>query len=227
MDYFSMMSVKSLGNILPEWDSWLQSKLTDVGNQQANEDYRFPVDNGCKPILLGHSFNLFTVYGGEPARAFERWRLRINRAIRDELAHKLLPRGMTLPLDAFIPNYNERGMVRNFQSLGPLASHMHIPVIALTHESALYCRGTGFSSNDESILADVRDSVNRLVLLFRNPFVGLPEGTENAIYQSQIDANTVMSIPQFRTAMAQGQYSAEEIGVRASNIREFFLNQNM
>ena len=95
-DYFSVMAIKSLANVLPKWSAWSRR----AGSLCILRDavYPFPGDS---PKFLGTIVQNYRPRGGSPARGFQIWIDRINEAVSEQLVPQLSSSGMMLSTDAY------------------------------------------------------------------------------------------------------------------------------
>lgn len=128
-DYFSMMALMSLKEILPKWKDWARETAGSKGLQNAV--YKFPEP---KFKVSGLTISRFVMYKGKPASAFAAWIDKIQSACGDELMPALrdadiLKNPDTLDSEDFI-----MAKIRDFNSLRPKSQEKQKPVFALTDE---------------------------------------------------------------------------------------------
>ena len=96
-DYFSVMAINSLANVLPKWLDWSHraSSLTLL----QNAVYPFLQNT---PKFLGTVVQNYRPRGGAPARGFQIWIDRINQAVTDKLVPQFDTVQMMLPPESYI-----------------------------------------------------------------------------------------------------------------------------
>ena len=95
-DYFSVMAITSLANVLPKWGAW--SRLAGSLSILKNAVYPFP---GHSPKFLGTIVQNYRPRGGSPARGFQIWIDKINDAVSEQLVPQLSSSDMMLPPDSY------------------------------------------------------------------------------------------------------------------------------
>ena len=131
-DYFSVMAINSLANILPKWRAWSHS----AGALPILQDAVYPFP-GHSPKFLGTIVQNYRPRGGSPARGFQIWIDRINEAVADQLVPKLQNDGMMLPMES----YNGSGITKyclvtipDFNTLVAKSQAYQTPVFELNEE---------------------------------------------------------------------------------------------
>ena len=95
-DYFSVMAIDSLANILPRWLEWEhRASSLDV---LRNAVYPFVKNT---PKFLGTVVQNYRPRGGAPARGFQIWIDRINEAVVDKLVPRFDALQMMLPSESY------------------------------------------------------------------------------------------------------------------------------
>jgi cellulose biosynthesis protein BcsQ len=132
-DYFSVMAIDSLANILPKWIEW--AKKASEAEALINASYPFP-----KPNLkfLGTITQRFRPRKGKATIGFQTWIDQINTKVKDRLAPALSKYGCMLPL----AKYTAVGMspaqgyclqeIADFNSMITISQTHQTPVFALT-----------------------------------------------------------------------------------------------
>jgi cellulose biosynthesis protein BcsQ len=127
-DYFSLMAIKSIARILPNWEKWAK-QARNIFN-----DSTYPLPNHT-PQFLGYTINDYTIRKGKPAEAFKNIIDKINSIIIDELVPNLKNVGMLLSEDKYksndIGNYL-LASISNFQTLQAQYQKYGVPVFALS-----------------------------------------------------------------------------------------------
>ena len=102
-DYFSVMAINSLANVLPKWHAWSQR----AGSLPILRDAVYPFP-GHSPKFLGTIVQNYRPRGGSPARGFQIWIDRINETVTGQLVPQLHNDQMMLPMDS----YDEQGITK-------------------------------------------------------------------------------------------------------------------
>lgn len=131
-DFFSVMAIDSLCNVLPNWSSW--SERASSLDILRNAAYPFPQ---VTPMFLGTIIQNYRPRAGAPARGFQGWIDAINKKVSDLLIPTLDKIGMT-----FASNKYERAgleghclsLIPDFNSLIAKSQEHQMPVFALTNE---------------------------------------------------------------------------------------------
>ena len=126
-DYFSVMAIDSLSDVLPKW--YKQSlKLQDNEILQEAE-YRFPKKT---PKFLGNVIQQFNVRSNQPTQGFKKWFARINEHTNTKFIPSL-NKNMLLKESCYKENYI-LAEISNFNSLITYAQEHNKPVFSLTQE---------------------------------------------------------------------------------------------
>jgi cellulose biosynthesis protein BcsQ len=134
-DYFSVMAIDSLANILPKWIEWARKAADAEALKSAS--YPFP-----KPTLkfLGTITQRFRPRKGKATIGFQTWIDQINSKVRDRLAPALSKYGcMLTPATYSAVGMNPSqgfclGEVADFNSMITISQTHQTPVFALTDE---------------------------------------------------------------------------------------------
>lgn len=132
-DYFSVMALQSLTEILPKWKKWAQDASEAPQLQQAT--YPFP-----KPEfkVSGVLVSRYVVYKKKPARAFGTWIDKVAESCESQLFPRLTQSGLVHEEGAYASLNLEKdyvlAMIREFNSLRPRSQDNQIPVFALKKE---------------------------------------------------------------------------------------------
>jgi hypothetical protein len=187
-DFFSSMAIRSLGHLLIEWDDWKESIRARYRPESMPS---MPLPKS-KPIFLGHTFQLFTVYDDKPATQFKSWMDRINELVANVLIPKLRRRGMAAPSAD-----GELACVRNTQSIGAAASKCHVPVFVMTAELAILAlggdKGRNAWSQGQNIVANVRHNISILSGQLSSRWWQVPGHTRDGIVKVQADTQYMQS----------------------------------
>lgn len=131
-DFFSVMAIDSLGNVLPRWSFWSErARSLDI---LKNAAYPFPQTT---PMFLGTIVQNYRALEGAPVGGFKLWDDAISEKVSDQLMPTLNRIGM-----AFSANrYESVGMedyclsrIPDFGSLIAKAQERRTPVFALADE---------------------------------------------------------------------------------------------
>jgi len=128
-DYFSMMALMSLKEILPKWKNWALEAARSKGLQQAV--YKFPEP---KFRVLGLTISRFVMYKGKPASAFAAWIDKIQRACVEELKPAMQEADILSEVTGTEESSFIMAKIRDFNSLRPKSQEAQKPVFALTDE---------------------------------------------------------------------------------------------
>ena len=131
-DYFSVMAVNSLANVIPKWRAW--SKMAGSLPILQNAVYPFP---DTTPKFLGAIVQNYRPRGGRPAQGFQSWIERISATIKDTLVPEFSKLDMMLP-QGF---YDEQGVnefclatIPDFNTLIAKSQEFQVPVFDLADE---------------------------------------------------------------------------------------------
>ena len=132
-DFFSLMAIDSLSNVLPKWYDWAKKASSLPILKEAS--YPFP-DVTLK--FLGIIIQNYRVYAGTQTAAFEKWIKKIEEDVSDKLVPMLRKNNMMLSDQI----YSESGINHNycltkmpdFNSLIALSQEYRTPMYALTTE---------------------------------------------------------------------------------------------
>ena len=156
-DYFSVMAIDSLANVLPRWLEWSHkaSSLCIL----KNAVYPF-LEN--TPKFLGTVVQNYRPRGGIPARGFQTWIDRINEAVAKQLVPQFNAVQMMLPPESYI----EQGIanhclitIPDFNTLVAKSQSFQTPVFELTEEQI------GLTG---PVLSGTMESRDRFKVLFSN-----------------------------------------------------------
>ena len=131
-DYFSVMAIDSLANVLPRWLEW--SHMASSLPILRNAVYPFPKNT---PKFLGTVVQNYRPRGGTPARGFQIWIDKINEAVADKLVPQFTNVQMMLPPEAYI----QQGVaehclitIPDFNTLVAKSQSYQTPVFELTED---------------------------------------------------------------------------------------------
>lgn len=132
-DFFSVMAIDSLANILPKWYTWAkQASSLPVLKEAA---YPFP-DIDLR--FLGTIVQNYRIIRGKETAAFQKWIQRIEQDVMTRLVPSLERNNMMLPQqiyreNAVLENYTLT-KIPNFNGLIALSQEHQTPIYALTPE---------------------------------------------------------------------------------------------
>jgi cellulose biosynthesis protein BcsQ len=132
-DYFSVMAIEALANILPSWYAW--SKRAQSLEVLQNAAYPFP---NVTPKFLGTIIQSFRLYDGKPAKAFRDWIEKLNAAVVNVLVPKLEKVDMMLPSSSYFAKVVKDGYclakIADFNTLAAKSQEFNTPVFELTED---------------------------------------------------------------------------------------------
>lgn len=143
-DYFSVMAIESLANVLPRWSAWAQRA---VGTVLSRSSYPFP---SVQPKFIGtivqnykirkridYEEDSLSTRSGVASVAFQDWMDKVDVAVEMHLAPALANCNMILPLERFkslgLSNYS-LASISNFNSLIAKSQKYQVPIFALSDE---------------------------------------------------------------------------------------------
>jgi cellulose biosynthesis protein BcsQ len=132
-DFFSLMAIDSLANILPKWSAWGKQ----IRSQPVFRDAAYPFPE-IDLHFLGTIVQNFRIIRGKETAAFETWIHRIEQDVTDKLIPVLEQNQMLLPRNLYtengVPSSFTLTKIPNFNSLIALSQEYQTPVYALTPE---------------------------------------------------------------------------------------------
>jgi len=127
-DYFSVMALDSLSNILPKW---YKQSLRLQNNEILQEAvYKFPSKT---PKFLGNVIQQFNVRSNQPTEGFKKWFNKINEYTNNKFIPSLQKESMLVKNSCYKDNYI-LSKISNFNSLITYAQEHNKPVFALTRD---------------------------------------------------------------------------------------------
>lgn len=132
-DFFSVMAIDSLANVLPRWYAW--AKMASSQPILKNAAYPFP---DVKLRFLGIIVQNYRIRKGKETKAFQNWIQKIETTVAEHLVPTLQKHNMMLPDGV----YREQGMndsrcltkISNFNSLIARSQEHQAPIYDLTPE---------------------------------------------------------------------------------------------
>ena len=131
-DYFSVMAIDSLANVIPAWRTW--SEKARSLPILRNAVYPFP---DTTPKFLGTVVQNYRPRGGVPASGFQQWIDRINETVSESLVPKLSNMNMMLHSDSYANQQVDKyclATIPDFNSLIAKSQEARVPVFSLSSE---------------------------------------------------------------------------------------------
>ncbi|WP_298707380.1 AAA family ATPase [Chitinophaga sp.] len=131
-DYFSVMAIRALSNVLPKWEKWAKDARITFGTST----YPFPTTT---PQLLGTVVQNYAIRNNNPSASFQTWFDEIADCVNTHLIPALTSEGMILPAHKYTTGQLAKGYaiaeIPDFQGLIPKAQHLGVPVYELPDSS--------------------------------------------------------------------------------------------
>lgn len=127
-DYFSVMALDSLTNILPKW--YNQSLKLQENEILQEAEYKFP---NKTPKFLGNVIQQFNVRENRPTKGFKKWFDKITQYTENKFVPVLEKNSMLLNNSCYSNNH-VLAEIPNFNTLITYAQEHHKPVFTLTAE---------------------------------------------------------------------------------------------
>ncbi len=160
-DYFSVMALDSLSDVLPKW-------YTQAIRLQKNEiiqdaEYKFPTKT---PKFLGNVIQQFNVRSNQPTEGFRKWFKKINEYTNTKFIPSLNKKSMLLNDSCYNENYI-LAEISNFNSLITYAQEHNKPVFSLTQEDIKQSGAVWTSSKEKissfkKLFSDLANSILRM-----------------------------------------------------------------
>ena len=167
-DFYSVMAVDSLANVLPKWCRW----STSAQNHPVLTRASYPFPKGV-PKLIGVVIQNYRPRSGAPAESFQKWIDKIDETISLNLAPRLDEAGMLLPRETYeaagIPSSFRLATIPDFNSLIAKSQEHQTPVFALREDDL----GGGFVARRS---VESRDNFRRIFEEMANRVVGVTQG---------------------------------------------------
>ena len=131
-DYFSVMAINSLANVIPRWHKWSERSHSLPVFRDAV--YPFP---DTTPKFLGTIVQNYRPRGGVPASGFQQWIDKINETVSETLAPKLGDMDMMLPWDSYREQNVDKyclATIPDFNTLIAKSQEAQVPVFSLSSE---------------------------------------------------------------------------------------------
>lgn len=159
-DYFSLMALKSLANVLPKWESWA------INARIAFEDAVYPFPKTI-PKFLGYTVNNFNIRNGEAAGAAKKIITEIDTTIREVLIPKIEKIDYLFSEIEYNNNYC-LGEISNFNTLMQTSQKSGVPVFNLSKEQ-LGSQGTVLENQENAVekfnatFKEIADKITNLI----------------------------------------------------------------
>ena len=131
-DYFSVMAINSLSNVIPNWRAWSDRARSLPVLRDAV--YPFP---GTTPKFLGTVVQNYRPRKSAPASGFQKWIDKINHTVSETLVPKLAGIDMMLPPNSYVEEYVEKyslATIPDFNTLIAKSQEAQVPVFSLSSE---------------------------------------------------------------------------------------------
>jgi cellulose biosynthesis protein BcsQ len=129
-DFFSVMAIDSLANILPKWHRWAE-KASDL-RILKEADYPFPK---VTPLFLGTIIQNYRIKNKKASKAFQNWINGIKGAVSDRLVPALSQENMVFPNHVYSAEEIDNDFcliqMSDFNSLIAISQDCQTPVFAL------------------------------------------------------------------------------------------------
>lgn len=142
-DLFSLMSIDSLGRVIPSWESWAEKARPVFSPERTT----YPLPDTV-PVFLGYTINDFNLSHGRPQHAFRGFMEQISEKISSELIPALQAKNMLLPSENYEKAYTTMccsfennkidypdiyclAQISNFNRLIALSNEKSVPVFEL------------------------------------------------------------------------------------------------
>lgn len=160
-DYFSVMALDSLSNVLPKW--YKQSLKLQENEILQDAEYKFP---NKTPKFLGNIIQNFNVRSNEPTLGFRKWFDKINVLTAEKFVPTLEKEKMLIKRTCYSNDYL-LAKIPNFNSLVTYSQNHNMPVFELTEEQ-LQQSGVVLGLSEEKIekfrevFSDLADNIIRM-----------------------------------------------------------------
>lgn len=161
-DYFSVMALESLTNILPKWHE--QSIRIQKNEIYQTAEYKFP---NKSPKFLGNIIQKFVQNSDKPTRDFRKWIEKINSTVTDKLYPVLKANNLVLQDEKYLNSNYNLIEIPDFKGL-IASSHKHSkPVFELTEEDinltgVVKERSLGSINNFKEIFTELTKNIIKL-----------------------------------------------------------------
>ncbi|MFA6145337.1 MAG: AAA family ATPase [Sulfurimonas sp.] len=160
-DYFSLMALDSLSNVLPKW--YKQSLKLQENEILQDAEYKFP---NKTPKFLGNIIQNFNVRSNKPTLGFKKWFDEINTLTSNKFVPILEKDSMLIRKECY-PAGCLLAEIPNFNSLIAYSQEHNIPVFALT-AAKIKRSGAAWTSAEknitefEKVFAKLADDIIRM-----------------------------------------------------------------
>ena len=160
-DYFSVMALDSLSDVLPKWYS--QSQRLQNNEILQNAEYKFPIKT---PKFLGNVIQQFNVRSNQPTEGFKKWFAKINEYTNTKFVPSLRKKSMLMNDRCYEDNYI-LAEIANFNSLITYAQEHNKPVFSLTQADIKQSGAVWTGSREkiaifEELFSNLADSIVRV-----------------------------------------------------------------
>ncbi len=131
-DYFSVMAINSLSNVIPGWRAWSDR----ARSLPVLRDAVYPFPN-TTPKFLGTIVQNYRPRGGVPASGFQKWIDKINDTVSETLVPKLSDIDMMLPWNSYREQHVDDYCLATIPDFNTLIAKSHearVPVFSLSPE---------------------------------------------------------------------------------------------
>jgi len=143
-DYFSVMALDSLSDVLPKW--YRQSVRLQKNEILQDAEYKFP---NKTPKFLGNIIQKFNTRSNRPTKGFKKWVQKINELTSNRFIPALREENMLLNENCYNDDYI-LAEIKDFQSLIAYSQESSKPVFALSKDE-LKQGGNVWSSSEGNI----------------------------------------------------------------------------
>lgn len=130
-DNFSTMAIRSLSQVLPNWEKWA------LRARAVFADAYYPLPNHT-PQFLGILMQGFNIRNGRPTQANREVIARLYETVRTTLVEAFRPDGMLLPPERYQSGDYCLAEISDFQSLNAAYQSYGVPVFALSDAELRY-----------------------------------------------------------------------------------------
>lgn len=161
-DYFSVMALDSLSNVLPKW--YAQSIRLQKNEILQDAEYKFPHKT---PKFLGNVIQQFNVRSNAPTKGFKKWFDKINEYTNDKFIPALEKKSLLLNSNCYNENYI-LSEISNFNSLITYSQEHNKPVFALTkndlegHSGHILKGSEGSIKKFEELFSNLANNIIRM-----------------------------------------------------------------
>lgn len=165
-DTFSLMALRSLSKILPNWVKWKENNM-DLYRESA---YPLPEKT---PQFAGEISQRFNIRNGQATKPYHEKIGELSEMVKNVLVPSFLKSKMMFPQTLYDKaNMKESfnlAEIKDFQGLSPKSHKAHVPVYALTDEE-LDARGAAWNAmqNNRKIFGDLYSDMSDKLMVLLN-----------------------------------------------------------